>query len=123
MQLEYGRLYQVYPDYLASLQCDIGIAPVVRTKFAECKTPIKVLEYGINKLPCVASRFLYKDVIINGKTGFLADSQDDFYKHLCTLIENEKLRKEMGEAAYKHVKENFDIRKHIGKWKQAFTSV
>lgn len=123
MRLEQGVAWAHYPEKLAMQQCDIGIAPVVKNYFAEHKTPIKAMEYGINKMPCVASKFLYKDAIIDGKTGFLAETQEEFYEHLCKLIEDEKLRREMGEAAYKHVTENFDITKHINKWKQVFETV
>lgn len=123
MHMEYGTDWQNYPTKLAQTQCDIAVAPLVENKFAKCKTPIKAMEYGMLHLPCVASTFMYKDVIIDGKTGYLASTQDEFYEKLCKLIEDESLRKEMGEAAYAHVVHNFDINKHINKWKQVFEYV
>ena len=123
LHMEYGSDWQNYPYKLSQTQCDIAIAPLFENKFAKCKTPIKAMEYGAIHLPCVASRFMYKDVIIDGKTGYLADTQEEFYEKLCKLIEDEKLRKEMGEAAYQHVTNKFNISKHIGKWKQVFEYV
>lgn len=123
LRMEYGIDWSQYPTKLSYLQGDIGIAPVVQNSFAEAKTPIKAMEYGINHMPCVASKFLYKDVIIHGKTGYLAETQEQFYEYLCKLIDDEKLRRDMGAAAYKHVRENFDISKHINKWRQVYEGV
>lgn len=118
LHMEYGADFINYPYKLAQTQCDIGIAPLVNNKFARYKTPIKAMEYGINHLPCVGSTFMYKDVIIDGVTGFLADNQEDFYEKLCKLIEDKELREKMGEEAFKHVVDKFDMAKHINKWRQ-----
>ena len=44
-----------YPARLAGLQADIAVAPLVDTEFNRCKSPLKLLEYGILGLPVVAS--------------------------------------------------------------------
>ena len=123
VHLEMGTDWKHYPKKLSLLQCDIGIAPVVKNKFATMKTPIKVMEYGINNMPTVASQFLYKDAIIDGETGYLCEDQEDFYAYLCELIESPDKRKEMAKAANTHIKEKYDLSKYINQWKQVFESV
>jgi len=112
-----------YPRGLWMTRCDFGIAPLVQNKFAEMKTPIKAMEYGVIGLPTVGARFLYKDVIIDGETGFLAETQDEFFEAMCKLIEDKELREKMGKAAQKRVLENFNINDHVHKWAQVFEDV
>lgn len=46
-----------YPAYLASLNLDLAIAPLAHNAFNECKSHLKLLEYGILGYPVVASNF------------------------------------------------------------------
>ncbi len=119
-----GAPMEVWPSKLASLRLDIGIAPVVENDFSRCKSNCKALEYGINHIPGVYQRFLYKDAVIEGKTGYLATAQEEWYEKICTLIEmEEKKRKEMGENAYQYIKENFDFAKYAHKWAELYKSL
>lgn len=118
-----GKKWHDYPKALWMTRCDIAVAPLVQNKFAEMKTPIKAMEYGVVGIPAVAQRFMYKDVIIDGETGFLADTQEDYFKALCKLIEDPELRKKMGKAAQAHVIKNFNVNNHVHKWKQVFEDI
>lgn len=119
-----GVPMEVWSDKLASLRGDIGIAPVVHTKFNLHKSNCKSLEYGINYIPGVYSEFLYKDSVIDGKTGFLAkEDPEEWFEKICYLIEHEKERKEMGENAHKHIKENFAYELYGHKWMEVYNKV
>jgi len=117
-----GAPMEVFPNKIASLRLDIGLAPVVENKFSRCKSNVKVLEYGINKIPAVAQRFLYKDAVVEGKTGYLATDPDEWYEKLCLLIEN-KNRRDVGETAYKHIKEKFNFNDQAEKWLALYKSL
>ena len=112
----------VWPSKLASLRADIAVAPVVDNQFARCKSNCKALEYGINRIPTVGQRFLYKDAILEGKTGYLADTPDEWYEKICLLIEN-KNRKEMGENAYQYIKTNFNFANQAWKWEKLYNNL
>lgn len=111
-----------YPKHLSEQPWSIGICPLINSPFNQCKSHIKWLEYSSYKIPTVASRVYpyYKDVL--GKetiehevTGLLCDTVEDWVTNLSRLIEDEKLRNELGENAYKHVVENWqykDQKKH-----------
>ncbi len=122
-KFELGVPWPYYPAKLATLQGSVGIAPLVDNTFARYKTPIKAMEYGINFMPTIGSRFLYKDVIIHGETGYLADTQDDFYKYLCMMIEDQEKTKTMGEKAHDHILKNFDIKDHLNEYRQIYEYV
>lgn len=117
-----GAPITVFPNKVASLRLDIALAPVVENKFARCKSHCKSLEYGVNRIPGVYQRFLYKDSVIEGKTGYLATTPEEWYEKLCLLIEN-KNRREMGEQAYIHIKKNFNFKDQAHKWLKLYESL
>jgi len=116
-----GAPMEVWPSKLAAMRADIAIAPVVKNVFSVCKSNCKALEYSINRIPGVYQRFLYKDAIVEGKTGFLATTKEEWFEKICTLIEmTQEERRKMGENAYIHVKENFDFKKHAWRWQKLY---
>lgn len=108
-----------YPAYLADQPWNIGIAPLIDSPFNECKSSIKFFEYSMYKIPVVVSRvYPYsKDifgvpVIEHEETGLLCDTVEDWVTNLSKLIENEDLRKKLGENAYNHVVKNWQYKDH-----------
>lgn len=106
--------YDTYPQLLASKNWSIGIAPIIDDEFNRGKSHIKWMEYAMIKVPCVASKVYpyFQDIqgkktIQNGKTGYLAETKQDWIKYLQLLIDNEKLRQEIGENAHEYVKKHW----------------
>ena len=91
------------PERLARL--DINLAPLVlENPFSESKSEIKFMEAALVRVPTVASQtgaFAY--AIRPRQTGFLADSQEEWYDALSYLVENTDARLAMGQAAYQDV--------------------
>lgn len=116
-----------YPEALASMGWDIGLAPLIVDDFNQSKSHIKWMEYAMLKIPTVASAvYPYKEpiqgtpVIEQGKTGFLVkpSTPDYWITYLSELIESEELRRNIGQAAYDAVLHNWQYKHHIHKWKQ-----
>lgn len=101
----------IYPHILASLQADIAIAPLEKNYFNKFKSQCKFLEYAINKIPTVYSKWFYTDAI-----GLKADTQDEWFIAISYLIENYSERKEMARNAYDEVLNKYDIRLYINKY-------
>lgn len=106
-----------YPEYLSEQPWSIGIAPLIDSPFNKSKSHIKWMEYSMYKIPVVASNvYPYsKDVlgtrtIIDGETGLLCDTEEDWVKNLSLLIENEDMRRKLGENAYKFIIENWQYK-------------
>lgn len=113
-------------EWPMKLQCmgyDIGIAPLVDDYFNNCKTPIKWMEYSVVEVPSVCSPPLYKEVVDHGKTGFIADSTEEWLEYLTLLIENVKLRKKIGKAAKADVIANHNLDDHWKEWLNVYSEV
>lgn len=108
--------FDEYPKWLAQQPWDIGIAPLVDTPFTRCKSHIKIMEYAMFKIPCVASRvYPYftsirgKQVSKDGETLLLA-RQQEWESKLTELIEDPELRNKLGENSYSFYKENWQYK-------------
>lgn len=80
--------------------CDIILAPLERDVFSEGKSELKFSEAGLLKVPVVAVRNqTFSEAITDGENGFLADCKEQWVEKLSRLIEDDTLRKNMGEKA------------------------
>ena len=87
-------------DYYKGVDFDIAIAPSADKLFNRSKTWIRALEMGALGIPIVAqNRLPYSDYVIDGKTGFLVDTEAEWREALQALIADPDLRAEMGAAA------------------------
>lgn len=92
---------------------DINLAPLVDTIFNRAKSEIKWLEAGLLKIPTIASNIgSFKDMIIEGETGILVDSSEDWFEKLELLVTNGELRKKIGRNTYNYVVNNCTTIQH-----------
>lgn len=99
-----------FPQSIASLGGDIGIAPLVDNAFNRGKSNIRWLEYSALRIPTVASNVgHFRETITNGVDGFLADNPEQFEAHLEALIKDKKTRKNIGVRAYQTVYDKFNV--------------
>lgn len=86
--------------------------------------PVVLLEAGACALPAVATNVPgTREVIVNGKTGFLASAGDPeaLAATMTRLMAAPLLdRLAMGEQARKHVLEHFSIERVLDKWEQLY---
>jgi glycosyltransferase involved in cell wall biosynthesis len=115
--------WQGYPELLASMGWDIGIAPLIDDEFNRGKSHIKWMEYAMMEMPTVASKTYpyFMDIqdtktIEHEKTGLLCETKEDWINSLTRLIEDESLRNTLAENAYKHIKDNWQWKQHAHKW-------
>lgn len=107
----------LYPYTLAGLLADIAIAPLEKNYFNGFKSACKFLEYGVNKIPGVYSEWFYRQAVKDGDTGFLADTDEEWVEKLSRLIEDQTLRKQIGQKAYEHVVNNQNIDDKMQSWR------
>ena len=86
-------------------KCDINLVPLeLGNPFCEAKSEIKFIEAGILKIPTVAVKNrTYFEAIEEGVDGFLAGDNSEWIEKISKLIEDENLRKSMGEKAREKV--------------------
>lgn len=89
---------------------DIGIMPLPNNKWTEGKCGYKALQYMAAAVPPVCSDVgINREIVENGKEGFVVSSQDEFYKALSAFINNKGMRREMGLNARIKVERQFSI--------------
>lgn len=119
-----------FPEFLSQQRWNIAIAPLVDDEFNKGKSHIKWMEYSMYKIPTVASKVYpyYKDIgglktIQDGKTGFLAKNQEEWYQKLKKLIDDEQLRLEIGQNAYDYVKNNWQYEQAKDKIEEIYKEI
>ena len=58
--------------------------------------------------------------VIDGVTGFLAESVDDFAEKVVYLLENPRVAEELGRNGREHVKRNFLMTRHLADYLELF---
>lgn len=99
-----------YPQAIKDMDLDIGLAPLRDNAFNRGKSNLRWLEYSALKIPTIASN-VEPFKCINDKEGLLCTETQDWEDRMTQLIENESMRKDIGEQAYKRVKKDFNVEK------------
>lgn len=88
-----------------------NLAPLeAENPFTKSKAPTKITEASLLKVPSVASPIpSYCDCITNGETGFLANTEKEWFDALSKLVEDKNLREKIAENSYNFVIKNFYI--------------
>jgi glycosyltransferase involved in cell wall biosynthesis len=104
-QIEWRDLVPVDKLAFEYARFDINLAPLeVGNAFCEAKSELKFFEAALAGVPTIASPTKpFKDAIRHGETGFLANSDDEWYTCLCKLIQDKQLRERTAERAYREV--------------------
>jgi glycosyltransferase involved in cell wall biosynthesis len=79
-------------------------------------TPVAILEAGAAALPVISTRHAgIPDAVIHEKTGFLVEERDvdGMAYYMRTLLDDRDLCKRMGAAAREHIRDNYNIKRHI----------
>ncbi len=84
--------------------------------------PQVLLQAAGSGLPIVAMRIYRPDGVVHGRTGFLAENDEELGLRLAELIRDGVLRESMGRAALEHSK-RFDWDVVSNAWANAFESV
>lgn len=106
-------------QYIASLDFDIGLAPLLRSPSNRGKSHTKPLEYGTRGTPVIAARWgQYADWVDHGVNGFLVDEGEDWVPYLMAMSDD-SLRAEMSTAARERARE-YTIDRNIHLWEQAY---
>src|SRR5262249_7120137 len=83
---------------------DIGLMPLQDDFFSRGKCSFKAIFCMAHGLPVVISAVgMNRDLIQQGVNGYLAETPDEWFNALDTLIQNVDLRRSMGERARKTV--------------------
>lgn len=111
-----------YPGYMD--EADILVVPLDVDIYNKSKSSIKYLEASAAKIPGVYQRIRqYEEIIDEGKNGMLAGKASEWYKGIKKLIDDVELRRSMGEAAFKNVQDNWQVKNHTKEYADFFKEI
>jgi glycosyltransferase involved in cell wall biosynthesis len=110
-QFEPWCSYSRYQEILRC--CDIGLLPLRRTEFNAMKSDLKFIECAGHGVVALASPTVYAASIVEGQTGLIYHSAEDFAAKLNELIINRDLRCRIATQAYEWVKDNRLLCQHF----------
>ncbi len=115
---DYGK----YAAVLKEGRCDIGLAPLNKNFFNECKTNIKYLEYGICGMAGIYSCLSPYDGVRDGETGIIVKEHtpEGWYKAIKTLMDDAELRERIRQNAYNDIIKNHLIQNHYMEWHDVY---
>jgi GT2 family glycosyltransferase len=109
---------EAYPAKLASLNLDLALAPLERHHFNECKSHLKLLEYGVLGYPVIATdiRPYQGDYPITRVGDSVSDWIDAIRWHLADSTRNAQA----GDALRNYVLSHWLLDDHLDLWKTAW---
>ena len=103
--------YRRFMHQMYGFTWDIGIAPLARSAFNDCKTNNKYREYAACRIPGVYSDSpVYTEWVKHGETGWLtAHTEEGWHDALVRLIEDPPLRRKIQEQAWNDAIARFSV--------------
>ncbi|NYT83424.1 hypothetical protein H0A70_18235 [Alcaligenaceae bacterium] len=110
-----------YSDFIRwmkqNLHWDFAIAPLRDTRFNQCKSDLKYLDYGALSIPGIFSAVPpYRDTIQPGVNGLLAGSDTEWEACLDKMSNDASLRQRVALAARDHVYAERTLKTHAMDW-------
>lgn len=117
-----GAIPNLIPSAISKF--DIGLYPLLNNEYNKFKCGFKGLEYMAVGIPVVSSAVAENRLIIeNGKDGFLVTGEEEWKERLSFLIENESIRKKMGEKGRKKIEEKYSLEVYADKLINIFKEI
>jgi glycosyltransferase involved in cell wall biosynthesis len=103
---------------------DIGVSWLPDDRWSRGKCGLKVLQYMAAGLPVIANRVgVHGEMIVDGVTGFLADTLQEWAAAVHRLSADTTLRTRMGTAARQRVEERYSVERWEDRFADAIESV
>ena len=112
-EIHKGVTFDLYPQKLAELNLDLAIAPLMHNKFNECKTNLRLLEYGVLAWPVVCSDVLPYQ---NAPVTRVANNTQHWIKTIREKVNEPEALVIEGETLKKWVLDNYMLDDHLDEW-------
>ena len=90
---------------------DVGIMPLTDEEYQKGKCGCKILQYMAAGLPAVVSPVgINSKLVEHGERGFLADTEEEWFVALRTLMSDPILRQKFGSTGREFVEREYSLR-------------
>lgn len=91
--------------------CDIGVYPLPNDEWTLGKCGFKAIQFMACGVPVVASPVgVTNDIIEDGASGLLANSESEWVRHLRSLLGDAELRRRTGDAGRRRIEDRYSLR-------------
>lgn len=101
------------------MRLDVGVAPVLSTSSALCRSDLKVLEYGMAGALTIAQRLAPYEEWFEGKPCLTASTAGEYVDHVRWCVRNQDAARELGREARELVLSTRTIQAEIPRWREA----
>jgi glycosyltransferase involved in cell wall biosynthesis len=102
----------------------IGFMPLFDDRYTKGKCAFKIVEYGAYGIPSIASSVgANLDVIVQGETGFLVETDEDWEEAIKKLLTNPELRTAMGAKARDRIVARYSLESQVAVWADLIRTV
>lgn len=111
----------VVPDYYRSLhRMTIGLAPLHKSPFTDCKSGVRAVEYHALGIPGIYSSVpAYHGLVRHRQSGYLATFHTDWRRHLIKLYRSPDLVEQLSANA-RSIGADWTIERNAWRWEQAY---
>lgn len=100
---------------------DIGVMPLEDNEWSQGKCGFKLIQYLALGIPAIASPVgVNNEIIIEGETGFLANSNDDWANGLLQLLNNASLRERLGKNGRQLIEKKYSVKSQENRFLDLF---
>lgn len=121
---EFTGVISIHAWANAMSQLDVAMAPLEISAFNSSKSALKIIEAMAVGVPFVASpRTEYRRVAAASGGGLLADTPKEWYTKIKQLMDDEVMRRELGESGREYMKtQTFEANawRHLEAWTRAY---
>ncbi len=95
---------------------NVGLMPLSDDEWSKGKCAFKLIQYSQNAKSLIASNVGANNTVVqDGKTGFLASNENEWFQAFEKYVENPKLITEFGINSYQHFLQNFETERNFKK--------
>jgi len=96
---------------------DIGLMPICDDEWTRGKCSFKLIQYlAVGAASVVSPVGMNKEIIVDGKNGFFADTQEEWFQRISQLVENKNLRHAFSQEGRKTIEKYFSLRENLPKF-------
>jgi glycosyltransferase involved in cell wall biosynthesis len=97
-------------------EADFMVVPLIDNVYNRSKSSTKFLEASSYKIPGIYQNIRqYRSMITDGVDGYLATTEEEWYRSIVKMITNTRLRRDMGEAAFETTKK-WQMKDHVNEY-------
>lgn len=114
-----------FKTFIASLPNAIGVIPLDDSRFSNCKSAVKFLDYALAGIPAICSSVPpYTDTVVDGVTGVLCENAESSWTAaLSGLARDAARRRDLSERAHAFALSNYPLERAARRWGEVLRRV